>query len=71
MVKCNKNMKLNRIKAVLEEKGISQTWLSKKMGKSFSTVNAYVCNRTQPNLMEKPRDFDPFGHAGLSPLVTI
>ena len=41
-------MKLNRIKAVLEEKGISQTWLSKKMGKSFSTVNAYVC--TQPNL---------------------
>ena len=43
-------MKLNRIKAVLEEKGISQTWLSKKMGKSFSTVNAYVCNRTQPNL---------------------
>ncbi len=38
MVKCNKNMKLNRIKAVLEEKGISQTWLSKKMGKSFSTV---------------------------------
>lgn len=48
MVKCNKNMKLNRIKAVLEEKGISQTWLSKKMGKSFSTVNAYVCNRTQP-----------------------
>jgi lambda repressor-like predicted transcriptional regulator len=68
MVKCNKNMKLNRIKAVLEEKGISQTWLSKKMGKSFSTVNAYVCNRTQ---LEKPRDFDPFGHAGLSPLVTI
>ena len=50
MVKCNKNMKLNRIKAVLEEKGICQTWLSKKMGKSFSTVNAYVCNRTQPNL---------------------
>lgn len=42
-------MKLNRIKTVLEEKGISQTWLSKKMGKSFSTVNAYVCNRTQPN----------------------
>ena len=21
--------------------------------------------------VEKPRDFDPFGHAGLSPLVTI
>lgn len=43
-------MKLNRIKVVLEDKGISQTWLSKKLGKSFSTVNSYVCNRSQPNL---------------------
>ena len=24
-----------------------------------------------PIQVEKPRDFDPFGHAGLSPLVTI
>ena len=47
MAKCNKNMKLNRIKAVLEEKGISQTWLSKKMGKSFSTVNA-LCVQSYP-----------------------
>ena len=43
-------MKLNRIKEVLEDKGISQTWLAKKLGKSFSTVNSYVCNRSQPNL---------------------
>ena len=43
-------MKLNRIKEVLDEKGISQTWLAKKLDKSFNTVNAYVCNRTQPNL---------------------
>lgn len=28
-------MKLNRIKAVLSEKGISQTWLAKKLDKSF------------------------------------
>lgn len=42
-------MKLNRIRAVLEDKGISQTWLAKKLGRSFSTVNA-VCNRSQPNL---------------------
>ena len=27
-------MKLNRIKAVLSEKGISQTWLAKKLDKS-------------------------------------
>ncbi|EIY74845.1 hypothetical protein HMPREF1058_03285 [Phocaeicola vulgatus CL09T03C04] len=43
-------MKLNRIKDVLEEKGISQTWLAKKLNKSFNSVNSYVCNRTQPNL---------------------
>ena len=43
-------MKLNRIKVVLSEKGISQTWLAKKLGKSFSMVNAYVCNRKQPSL---------------------
>lgn len=44
------NMKLNRIKAVLAEKGISQTWLAKKLDKSFSMVNSYACNRIQPNL---------------------
>ncbi len=43
-------MKLNRIKEVLGEKGISQTWLAKKLDKSFNSVNSYVCNRTQPNL---------------------
>jgi transcriptional regulator with XRE-family HTH domain len=43
-------MKLNRIKEVLDEKGISQTWLAKRLDKSFNSVNSYVCNRTQPNL---------------------
>lgn len=43
-------MKLNRIKAVFLEKGISQTWLAKQLDKSFSMVNAYACNRIQPNL---------------------
>ena len=32
------------------EKGISQTWLAKQLDKSFSMVNAYACNRIQPNL---------------------
>ena len=31
-------MKLNRIKDTLEEKGISQTWLAKQLGKSFSAL---------------------------------
>ena len=43
-------MKLTRIKEVLDEKGISQTWLAKQLNKSYNSVNAYVCNRTQPNL---------------------
>lgn len=43
-------MKLNRIKTVLVEKDVSQTDLAKEIGKSFSTVNAYCCNRQQPSL---------------------
>ena len=35
---------------VLEEKGIKQTWLAEKFGKSFCIVNSYVCNRRQPSL---------------------
>ena len=50
IIKSRHNMKLNRIKAVLAEKGISQTWLARQLGKSFSMVNAYACNRIQPNL---------------------
>jgi len=46
-------MKLNRIKAVLSEKGISQTWLAKQLDKSFSMVNAYACNRIQPNFWKR------------------
>ncbi len=41
---------MNRIKAVLESKGVKQTWLAEKLGKSFSIVNAYACNRRQPTL---------------------
>lgn len=43
-------MELNRIKDVLDEKGIKQTWLAEKLGKSFSSINAYACNRKQPSL---------------------
>ncbi len=41
---------MNRIKEVLEEKGIKQTWLSEKLGKSYNMVNSYTQNRTQPSL---------------------
>ncbi len=43
-------MRLNRIKTVLVDKGLSQKCLSEQIGKSFSTTNAYCCNRQQLNL---------------------
>lgn len=41
---------MNRIKEVLEERGIKQTWLAEKLGKSYNMVNSYVQNRSQPSL---------------------
>ncbi len=41
---------MNRIKEVLEEKGIKQKWLADKMGKSYNMVNSYVQNRRQPTI---------------------
>ncbi len=41
---------MNRIKTVLEEKGVKQTWLAEKLGKSYNMVNSYVQNRRQPSL---------------------
>lgn len=39
---------MNRIKEVLEEKGIKQVWLAEKLGKSYNMVNSYVQKRQQP-----------------------
>ncbi|GAK90930.1 hypothetical protein JCM19297_229 [Nonlabens ulvanivorans] len=55
---------MNRIKKVLEEKGIKQVWLADRLGKSFNTVNGYVQNRAQPSLevlykIAKILDVDP------------
>ena len=41
---------MNRIKEVLKEKGISQTWLADKVGKSYNTINEYARNKRQPSL---------------------
>lgn len=41
---------MNRIKEVLEAKGIKQIWLAEKLGKSYNMVNGYVQNRQQPRL---------------------
>lgn len=39
---------MNTIRAALNKKGISQTELAKKLGKSFNMVNLYATNRVQP-----------------------
>ena len=41
---------MNRIKLVLKDKGIKQTWLAEKLDKSFSMVNDYCNNRRQPSI---------------------
>ena len=41
---------MNRIKEVLDKKGIKQTWLAEQLGKSYNMVNSYVQNRQQPRL---------------------
>ena len=41
---------MNRIKLILEAKGVRQTWLAEQLGKSYNMVNGYVQNRQQPRL---------------------
>lgn len=41
---------MNCLKEVLEKRGIKQTWLADRLGKSFCIANSYVCNRYQPTL---------------------
>ena len=45
----NKNdVCMNRIKEELEAKGISQTELANRLGKTFNMVNLYATNKVQP-----------------------
>ena len=41
---------MNRIKQILQDKGIKQTWLSERLHKSFNMVNEYCNNKRQPSL---------------------
>jgi len=43
---------MNRIKEVLEQKGIKQIWLAEKLKKSYNMVNSYAQNRRQPSLKD-------------------
>lgn len=51
----------NLIKEYLKKRGITQTWLARELGMSFSVTNAYVCNRKRPNLATLFRVVDLLG----------
>jgi putative transcriptional regulator len=41
---------MNRIKEVLSSQGRTQTWLAKKIQRSFVVTTNYCNNKTQPSL---------------------
>lgn len=41
---------MNRIKEALDVKGITQTELANRLGKTFNMVNLYATNKVQPPL---------------------
>jgi len=49
---------MNRIKEVIDNKGVTQTWLSKELNKSYNMVNSYAQNRRQPSLEDLYRIAD-------------
>ena len=42
--------KLNRLRVVMAEKDLSNTWLSERLGVSQATVSKWMTNFSQPNL---------------------
>nr|WP_314697569.1 helix-turn-helix transcriptional regulator [uncultured Prevotella sp.] len=41
---------MNRIKEVLDAKGINQTELANRLGKTFNMINLYTTNRVHPSM---------------------
>lgn len=46
----DKEENINIIKEVLESQGRSQSWLARQLGLTFTSVNAWCNNRSQPDL---------------------
>lgn len=42
---------MNRIKEALDAKGITQTELANRLGKTFNMVNLYATNKVQPPIL--------------------
>lgn len=61
---------MNRIKEILEKKGVKQTWLADQLCKSYNMINSYVQNRRQPSLADLYRIADILGVEAKQLLVT-
>ena len=44
------NKNINRLKAVLAEKGVTSKWLAEQLGKDPTTVSKWCTNKVQPSL---------------------
>ena len=42
--------RINRLKVVLVEKGVTSKWLAEQLGKNVTTVSKWCTNDNQPNL---------------------
>lgn len=42
--------RLNRIKVVLADKGLTNKWLAEQLGKDPATISKWCTNSAQPNL---------------------
>lgn len=42
--------RLNRIKVVLADKGLTNKWLAEQLGKDPATISKWCTNNAQPNL---------------------
>ncbi len=41
---------MNRIKELLDQKGLKQIWLANQLGKSYNMVHSYAQNKRQPSI---------------------
>lgn len=46
------NEMLNRLKAVLADKGKTSRWLAEQIGKSENTVSRWCANKVQPSIQQ-------------------
>ena len=47
-----KTLEINCIKRRIEEKGLSQAWVARKLNKTTNTLNCWCSNKCQPHLID-------------------